>query len=228
MNTSPTTDDPIRDLMRRAVAETPATPSFDTALARAAGLGVTADEAYVTAPGERATRRSIRGLLAGLLALVAMGGGGYFAYATFIGPDGYDTPTEAAEGFVDALSSGDLLRAGRALVPFEREHMDVRLRNVLRLATDGGSLKPNDLSDAKHVGLQPEGLKWRERPMVAGITRVEAVAGHLWLDYEPGLFVERLGAEEKGRVDLVELLRPADEDRLLPASLVVLNRDGDW
>ena len=228
MNDATSTNDPIRDLMRRAVAQTPPAPSFDDALDRAGRLGVTSDDLYVTSTARRAPRRRVRRFVAGIVAALTVGGGGYVAYANFVGPDGYDSPTAAAQGFVDAISSGDLLRASRALVPFEREHMDVRLRNVLELVTKAGTLSPNDLEDAKHITLRPERLKWRERPMVDGVTRVEVVSGHLWLDFEPGLFGDGMGVSEHGRIDLVERLRPPDDDLSHPASFVVLQRDGDW
>ncbi len=235
--TSTPLDDQVRDLLRRATEQAPPTPSFDEALLRAERLGVRSQELYVaTTPAPtRRHRRSLRTFLATLVAVAGIGGGSYLAYANLVGPDGYDSPTEASEAFVDALSSGDLLRASRALVPFERDHMDARLRNVLRLFTETDTLASNDLGKARHISLRPEGLRWREQPMADGFVRTEATAGHLWLTFDPDLVGGALDRPDRDQtVDLAEVFRPrlgdtADgSERRGTPGFVTTRVDGEW
>ncbi len=223
--TTPPIDDAIRDLFRRAVAATPTAPAYTAILEESQDSELASGR---PTPRPAGARRGVRTFIATLLAVLSISGGGYLAYSNLVGPDGYDSPIEAAEGFVDALASRDLLRASRALVPFEREHMDVRLRNVLSTVIASKTLRANNLSDAQHISLRADGLRWREQVVVAGVSRVSAVDGHLWLRYESELFGEAVGAGKDATVDLVDLLRPPDDDRGHPASFMVLRRNGRW
>ena len=235
MNASIPTDDDLRDLMRRVVDATPPAPSFDEALVRAASHGVVAGPDYlVPADPTRSharRRRSIGTFIAAILVALGLTGGGYLAYATFIGPDGYDSPTEAAEAFVDAASSGDLLRASRALAPFERDHMAERLEAVLASATEQGLLADNDLGDARNIRLEPSGLRWSEHEIAPNFTRVEVQAGTLELSFDGRLFGTTLdGGPGPQRADLVQELRPSDPSGTgrRPAGFVTVEVDGDW
>ncbi len=224
MTTPLPTDHDLRQLMRRAVSATPEAPAFDD---------LVSTQSYVTssvAPSGR-RRRSLAVFMASLLTVLGLGGGGYLAYASLIGPDGYDTPTEAVHAFVDALEQGDVLRASRALAPFEREHMDERLKTVLSLATDARALSSNDLAEARHIRLAARGLQLSEHPMAAGFSRVEADAGRLEVTYDPTLFGGAMhGPSRTETKDLVQLFQPhgPDGSGAGRAGFVTVRVDGAW
>lgn len=234
-------DDDLRLAFRTLVDATPPTPSYDQMIDIAARNGLRAPEwatdryALPDAVGVRARpRRRAGGIIAAwLLTIGVVGGGGYAAYAAFVGPDGYDTPTAAVDGFLGALEEGNLLKASRALVPWERTDVEAMLPGLLTTAQNDGLLTTNDVQTAKNISLRREGLGLTEVPMASGFTRVEARSGKLELTVDSALFGANVGLEPGVKTyDLVDLLGRTLDDgtgaRHPNPALVAVQDNGDW
>ena len=231
------------------VAHTPPTPTFDQMLQRAAEAGASMPEwapSTVTVPSRSVapTKRSKRvtTFIGSILAISLVGGGGYMGYASLVGTDGYDTPTEAVDGFFDGLEAGNLLKASRALAPFERDTVARKLPSMLNDAKESKILADNDLSTAKNIKLQRHDLTTTEVVLGEGITRVDAVGGTLDLTMNRELLGDAFqdsGGEFDTPIDLVEKTRHGSS-RIDPengndiavtasnAGLVTVERGGSW
>ena len=232
-------DDDVRRAFRTLLAAAPAAPTFDEMTDIAARNGIRtpewATDRYAlpdAAVAARRPRRRAGGIvMAWLLAVGVIGGGGYAAYGSLIGPDGYDSPTAATRGFLGALEDGNLLKASRALVPWERAGLEDDLRVAVTGAQHDGLLAANDLGAARNISLTERGLELNEVPLAKGTTRVEVTAGTLDLRLEPGLFADSAAAptDLPKTVDLVQLVTPRADDREVGRpGLVTVQSDGDW
>jgi hypothetical protein len=120
------------------------------------------------------------------LGVVAIGGGGAFAFTQLTGGEKANTPEQAVEGFYRSFERGDFVGMSKALAPGER---DVFLDSIVPLASEMSRLeileKDFTFDKVKGVNATLSNYKATSKPLRADLAAVTVTGGKLKATVNP-------------------------------------------
>lgn len=120
------------------------------------------------------------------LGVVAIGGGGAFAFTQLTGGEKANTPEQAVEGFYRSFERGDFVGMSKAVVPGER---DVFLDSLVPLASEMSRLeileKDFTFDKVKGVSAKLSNYKATSKPLRADLAAVTVTGGKLKATINP-------------------------------------------